>query len=209
MVYAFSDIAFTPSVKALQEKAGSRDSYARMEAAAGDRGAALTEREAEFLSLADSFYMATVGETGWPYIQHRGGPAGFVRVLDERTIGFADFAGNRQYISVGNLAGNDRVSLFFMNYAERRRLKMLGRARLVDRADEDLVGKLAVPGYRARIERAFVITIEAFDWNCSQHITPRVSVADIEGHVRTLHERLAELEAENARIRAEAASART
>ena len=179
MAYAFSDIAFTPTVKALQEQAGSRESYARMEAADDDRGVTLTSREAAFLAERDSFYMATVGEAGWPYVQHRGGPLGFVHVLDERTIGFADFAGNRQYVSVGNLTNDDRVSLFFMSYAERRRLKMLGHARLIAPSDAELLSKLAVPGYRARVERGILIRIAAFDWNCPQHITPRFTEADI------------------------------
>jgi predicted pyridoxine 5'-phosphate oxidase superfamily flavin-nucleotide-binding protein len=194
MGYAFSDIAFTPGVKALQTAAGSRASYARLEASADDRGATLTDAEAAFLAERDSFYMATVSETGWPYLQHRGGPAGFVKVLDEKTIGFADFAGNRQFISVGNLGGNDRVSLFFMHYAARQRLKVLGRARFVEADDAGTLAKLALPGYRGRVERGVVIDVAAFDWNCPQHITPRYSQADVEHVVGGLQSRIAELE---------------
>jgi predicted pyridoxine 5'-phosphate oxidase superfamily flavin-nucleotide-binding protein len=139
--------------------------------------------------------MATVGETGWPYIQHRGGPAGFVRVLDGSTIGFADFRGNRQYISVGNLAGYDRVSLFFMDYASKTRLKLLGRARVVGADDPAVKESLAVPGYRGLPERGLLIQVEAFDWNCSQHITPRFTLPEIETATAPLRARIEELEA--------------
>ena len=155
-----------------QERNGSRSSYARLESRDlynNKFGA----NEVEFISQRDSFYMATVNETGWPYVQHRGGPPGFVRVLNDQTIGIADFAGNRQYISVGNLHGNDRVSLFFMDYPNCTRLKLLGRARTIGLDDIELLEKLRVEGYRARVERGMIITLEGFDWNCSQHITPR------------------------------------
>jgi hypothetical protein len=155
--------------------------------------------ETGFIGERDSFYMASVGETGWPYIQHRGGPLGFVRVLDEQTLGFADFRGNRQYVSVGNLTKNDRVSLFFMDYANRNRLKLLGRVRLIEANDRAVLERLAVPGYRAAIERGFLITVEAFDWNCSQHITPRFTVADVEQATSKLRERIADLETQLAR----------
>ena len=194
MTYKFHDIAFTPAVRALQEQMGSRDAYSRAEGgpAHHDR---LGEREAAFIGLRDSFYMATVSETGWPYIQHRGGPAGFVKVLDATTLGLADFRGNRQYVSVGNLAGNDRVALFFMDYPHRARLKLLGRARAVEREeDPELIACLAVPDYRATVERATVISVEAFDWNCSQHITPRFAADDIAAAVAPLHDRIRELE---------------
>lgn len=158
-------------------------------------GDPLGEREAEFIAARDSFYMATVGETGWPYVQHRGGPAGFVRVLDEKTLGFADFRGNRQYVSVGNLQGNDRVSLFFMDYAGKTRLKLLGRARTLAPDDPVVAEKLAVPGYRGLPERGLLIDVEAFDWNCSQHITPRFTLPEIEAATAPLRTRIAELEA--------------
>lgn len=134
----------------------------------------LTAEEIAFIQDRDSFYMATVTETGWPYIQHRGGPRGFLRVLDGQTLAFADFRGNRQLLSVGNLAVNDRVALFLMNYNHRERLKILGHAKVVDARDNpELVAKLAMPGYPAKIERALVIGVVATDWNCPQHITPR------------------------------------
>lgn len=168
----FAELAFTPNVQAVQEKLGSRASYRRLE-----RGEThhqrLGARESAFIARRDSFYMATVSETGWPYVQHRGGPQGFLRVLDDSTVGFADFAGNRQYVSVGNLAGDGRIALIMVDYPNRARLKILGHARTLA-PDHPLVAeRLAVPGYRAAIERGVVISIAAFDWNCRQHITPR------------------------------------
>jgi predicted pyridoxine 5'-phosphate oxidase superfamily flavin-nucleotide-binding protein len=178
MAHKFAEIAFTPGVQAVQEEMGSRRGYARLlgGAAHHDR---LGENEADFIGARDSFYLASVSETGWPYIQHRGGPKGFVRVLDETTIGFADFSGNRQYVTAGNVAGNDRVSLFLMDYPNRTRLKILGHARQIGLKDEALE-RLIVPGYRARVERGFIVTIAAFDWNCPQHITPRFTIDEIE-----------------------------
>ena len=148
-----------------------------------------------FIAERDSFYMATVSETGWPYIQHRGGPTGFVRIIDEKTIGFADFAGNRQYVSVGNLQTDDRVSLFFMDYPNQTRLKLLGHARLIEAGDAKLLERLQVPDYGARIERGMVITIEGYDWNCPQHITPRFTEAQVLSMIAPLRNRVAELEA--------------
>lgn len=169
MGHKFADRAFTPTVKAVQEQLGSRRAYARLEAGPDTHGR-LGTKETEFIRRRDSFYMATVSETGWPYIQHRGGPPGVLRVLDETTIGFADFSGNRQYVSVGNLSGNNRVALFLMDYRNQRRLKILGRARTVAADDQMLLSDLVMSDYRARMERGVVIAIEAFDWNCSQHI---------------------------------------
>jgi hypothetical protein len=194
MGHRFAEIAFTPRVKAVQERHGSRKSYARLEGGEPVRHR-LSAREAQFIAERDSFYMATVSETGWPYIQHRGGPKGFLRVLDEKTLGFADFSGNRQYISVGNLAGNDRVSLFLMDYANKARLKVLGRARVVPAHEPGTLERLAVDGIDARIERGLLIDVEAFDWNCSQHITERYSLADVENATHALRNRIAELEA--------------
>ena len=201
MGHKFAELAFTPAVRAMQEKLGSRNSYSRMESgeARNDR---LGPSESGFIAERDSFYMASVSETGWPYIQHRGGPQGFVRVLDEKTLGFADFRGNRQYVSVGNLMKDDRVSLFFMDYANRTRLKLLGRAKLVDVSDGDTLKPLKVPGYRAAVERGFIIAIEAFDWNCPQHITQRYSLDDVEQASAPLRQRIAELEAKLASLRA-------
>ncbi|MBK8157447.1 MAG: pyridoxamine 5'-phosphate oxidase family protein [Rhodospirillaceae bacterium] len=195
MGHRFAEIAFTDSVKAMQEAMGSRSSYQHMEEMDEPVNQVLGANEAGFIGARDSFYMATVSETGWPYVQHRGGPAGFVRVLDEKTIGFADFRGNRQYISVGNVMKDNRVSLFFMDYAHRTRLKLLGRARTVDLSDGDLLSKLEVPTYRARVERGIVIDVEAFDWNCPQHIVERFTLAEIESAVAPLQTRIAELEA--------------
>ena len=175
----FAEIAFTESVCEMQSAQGSRDSYAAM-AAGEDSNYLLSQRETDFIAARDSIYLASISETGWPYIQHRGGPIGFVRILDEQTIGFADFRGNRQYVSVGNVKKNDRVSLFFMDYPNRTRLKMLGRIRVVGNEEPEQLAKLAVDNYRARVERGMLITVEAFDWNCPQHITPRYTLAELE-----------------------------
>lgn len=188
MARAFAEIAFTDSVKAAQSRYGSRKAYAGFEFDE-ERRDRLTEREIAFLAERDSFYMGSVGENGWPYVQHRGGPMGFLKVLDEKTVGFADFRGSRQYISVGNLNADDRVSLFLMDYPNRRRLKLWARARIVhENEDPELVARLEDPSYRARVERGVVMTIEAVDWNCPQHITPRYSQADVERLVGSLIE---------------------
>jgi uncharacterized protein len=198
----FGDIAFTPAVQAVQIARGSRRAYAA-QAARADGDDRLGGDEVAFIEARDSFYLASVGETGWPYIQHRGGPVGFLRVLDAHTIGFADFSGNRQYISVGNVGGDDRVCLFLMDYPHRTRLKILGHARLTE-SPEDLA-RLVVSEYRAPIERGWVITVAAFDWNCQKHIVPRFTIADIDPMVARvvapLEARIAELEAELAQAR--------
>jgi len=200
MGHKFAEIAFTSTVRQVQEQLGSRSSYARVEASEAVRTHVLGPSEAGFIGERDSVYMASVSETGWPYIQHRGGPKGFVRVLDEKTIGFADYRGNRQYVSVGNLMTNDRVALFFMDYPNRTRLKLLGRAKLIDASDTATLERLDVPGYRARIERGFLISVEAFDWNCPQHITQRYTLADVEQATAALRQRIGELETELTRI---------
>ena len=174
MGHKFAEIGFTQAVKEVQARLGSRKNYERMEGGE-DFNHRLGVAETEFIQARDSFYMASVSESGWPYIQHRGGPKGFMKVLDEKTLGFADYNGNRQYISTGNFANNDKVSLFFMDYPNKTRLKLLGRIKLVDTADHELLTKLQDDDYRARVERAFVIQVEAFDWNCPKHITPRYS----------------------------------
>jgi hypothetical protein len=191
--HKFAELAFTPKVKAAQEQHGSRRAYSRMESGE-DHHDVLGPNEAGFIGARDSFYMATVSETGWPYIQHRGGPAGFVRILDDKTIGFADFRGNRQYVSVGNLQTEDRVSLFLIDYPNRARLKILGRARMVDTSDKETLQRLSMPEYGAQVERGILISIEAFDWNCPQHITPRFTLAEIEEGTAPLRQRIAELE---------------
>ncbi|MDX2104449.1 MAG: pyridoxamine 5-phosphate oxidase [Alphaproteobacteria bacterium] len=196
MAHKFADITFTPTVKDLQTQMGSRSSYARWEEAPEAINHLLTGAEAGFIAARDSVYMASVGETGWPYIQHRGGPIGFVKVLDEHTLGFADFRGNRQYITVGNVTNNNRVSLFFMDYANKRRLKLLGRAQIIGTEDTATLERLALPDYRARVERGILITVEGFDWNCPQHITERFTLAEVSAMAASLTTRIAELEAE-------------
>jgi predicted pyridoxine 5'-phosphate oxidase superfamily flavin-nucleotide-binding protein len=190
----YAQLAFTPAVKQLQERDGSRSHYARSEAAATGADP-LGADEAEFIAERDSFYLATVSETGWPYLQHRGGPRGFLKVLDARTVGFADFRGNRQHLSEGNLAGNDRVSLILVDYPKRRRLKLLGRARMVEAGEASgLIAQLADAGYAAHVERAVVIRVEAYDWNCPQHITPRYSELELGAVLEPLRARIRELE---------------
>ncbi len=203
MGHKFAEIAFTKSVREVQQELGSRKGYLSMEAGE-DSNHLLGEREREFISARDSFYMASVSDTGWPYVQHRGGPAGFMKVLNERTIGFADFRGNRQYVSVGNLRKDDRVSLFFMDYPNRQRLKLLGRVRLLTAdssavEDSALLAELKIDDYRGRVERGFVIDVEAFDWNCPQHITPRYTQPELD-------ELITPLLAENERLKAELAA---
>ncbi|MGD9919934.1 MAG: pyridoxamine 5'-phosphate oxidase family protein [Pseudorhodoplanes sp.] len=199
MIYGFADIAFTPTVKSVQEQMGSRASYARFEVGPETRNRQLSDTESGFIGARDSFYIATVSETGWPYVQHRGGPTGFVRILSETTIGFADFSGNRQYVSVGNLMTDDRVSLFFMDYATKKRLKLFGRAKVVGLDSHATLSQLEMPDYRARIERGFLIEIEAFDWNCPQHIAQRLTHDEVSTVTAPLTSRIAELEAELAR----------
>ena len=201
MGHKFAEIAFTPNVKNQQERSGSRHSYARLEMGS-DHHDKLGPNEAAFIAERDSFYMATVSETGWPYIQHRGGPPGFVRILGEKTIGFADFAGNRQYVSVGNMQNDDRVAMFFMDYANQTRLKLLGRVRLVQLDESKLLEQLQLPDYRARVERGMVITIEGFDWNCPQHITPRFTETQVVAMVAPFKDKIAELEAKLVSLRA-------
>lgn len=208
MGYGFLDIASTPSVKSAQAANGSADLWAGFE---GDRDFdRFTEAEAAFIAARDSFYMASVSETGWPYVQHRGGPPGFLRVLDERTLGVADFRGNRQYVSLGNLQSCDRVSLILVDYPARRRLKLYGHVEVRDLArDPPLAARLATPGYRGLAERAFVIRLAHFDWNCPQHITPRFTEAELDAVLAPVRDRLAALSAENEALRVELAAART
>jgi predicted pyridoxine 5'-phosphate oxidase superfamily flavin-nucleotide-binding protein len=202
MSAAYYRTLFGNTARAMQQKAGSRSAYARMEAMSADPVNPLTEKERSFLALRDSFYMATVSETGWPYLQHRGGPQGFVKVLDHSTIGFADYGGNRQYLSVGNLIGDDRVSLFFMDYPNRRRLKLIGHARTVE-LDEN-AALTAIVAQDARIpERLILIDVVGFDWNCPQHITPRFTQAEIDAETADLREENEALRTELARLKGE------
>jgi len=203
MSRAFADLAFTPTVRALQSELGSRELYASLDTVA-DRRDALTPREATFIASLDGFAQASVGETGWPYVQHRGGPPGFLKVLDPKTLGYADFRGNVQYVSAGNLRRNDRVAMLLIDHAKRRRLKILGHARLVTAAENpELVARVALPEYDAVVERAVIITVAAYDWNCPQHITPRFTAAEVEAAIAPLRAELALLHADVARLRGE------
>jgi predicted pyridoxine 5'-phosphate oxidase superfamily flavin-nucleotide-binding protein len=199
MPYGFLDIAVTPSVRAAQAAMGVDQHWQQFK---GERTFdKLTPNEAAFIAQRDSFYMATVSETGWPYVQHRGGAPGFLKVIDEKTLACADFRGNRQYISVGNLAANDRACLFLMDYPRRQRLKIYARVELVTLSERpELFEKLATPGYTAKIERALVFHLEAFDWNCPQHITPRFTQKELEPVLASARERIEALEAENRQL---------
>jgi predicted pyridoxine 5'-phosphate oxidase superfamily flavin-nucleotide-binding protein len=205
MTHSSTDIAFTPSVKREQERRGSRPAYARIE----DKGGwdtTITPEVAASIAEARSFYLATANGDGQPYIQHRGGPPGFLRVLDETTLAFADFAGNRQYITTGNLADNPRAFIFVMDYARRRRLKIWGRARVVT-DDPELIARLFPGGYRARPEQAILFTIEAWDRNCPQHIPQMFHTEDVAGAIERLEARIGALEAENTALRTKVTSA--
>lgn len=192
-------VGFTEAIKAAQSRLGSRDAYARMDAKGGWK-TTVTPDLADFIATRDSAYLATASAEGQPYIQHRGGPKGFIKVLDERTLAFADFSGNKQYISLGNLSENDRAHLFLMDYANRQRIKIWGRAKMVE-DDPELVAKLADDGYKAKPERALVFTVEGWDPNCPQHIPQRYSEEDIAPAFEKLQSRIAELEAELAEAR--------
>jgi predicted pyridoxine 5'-phosphate oxidase superfamily flavin-nucleotide-binding protein len=194
-----SDVAFTPTVKAIQARKGSRDGYAAMERRGGWR-TAITPDLAAFIGEQVSVFLATVNAEGQPYIQHRGGPAGFLHVLDDRTIAFADFAGNRQYITSGNLADNPKAHLFLIDYAARRRVKIWGEARVAE-ADAGLLARLMPEGYKARGEQVILFTVSAWDSNCHQHIPQRFDVADVAAALADRDSRIAELEAEIARLK--------
>jgi uncharacterized protein len=204
MAKSFGSLVFTPVIKALQERYGSRQQYARLEHAAGDAPARLGPDEIEYLAGRDTFYMASIGETGWPYIQHRGGPKGFLKVIDDRTIAFADFRGNRQYVSTGNLMTNDRVALILVDYPRQLRLKILGHAEILEgEAAKDWISKVRDPGYKATVERVFVIHVEAFDWNCQQHITARFTEEEIQEALEPFETRMQKLEDDNKKLREE------
>ena len=195
MAYGFIETLSTPGVRAAQVANGSLDMWEDF----GGHCAfdCFTAAEAAFVQARDSFYMATVSESGWPYVQHRGGPVGFLKALDEKTLGFADFRGNRQYISLGNVASDDRTALVLMDYPNRKRLKILAHMSARDLAAEpELAERLSPPGYKGRPERAFILKLESFDWNCPQHITQRFTTAEVAAGTSVLRERLAEAEAE-------------
>lgn len=202
MTHRLGELLFTPAVKALQERYGSRRQYDRL-ARGGDTDPHLGAVEKDFIAERDSFYIATVGSSGWPYVQHRGGPKGFLVVADEQTLAFADFRGNRQYVSAGNVTTDARVALILMDYPAQARLKVLGHASILE-ADQAAAWRerLQTSGYEAVIERVFLIRVAAFDWNCPQHITPRYSEEEVRGALAPIERRLGELERENAELRA-------
>jgi predicted pyridoxine 5'-phosphate oxidase superfamily flavin-nucleotide-binding protein len=193
MADKFMQMVLTPAVQRAEDKYFGKHQVVQ----SAPESNALTASEAFFIDSRDSFYMATISETGWPYVQHRGGPPGFVKVLGPNLIGFADLKGNRQLISTGNLDASDRVALFMMDYPHRTRLKLLGHARVLDaREHTELVAELAPASLRSKVERLFLIQVISYDWNCPQYITPRFTVAEIEKYIGPLKARIAELEAQ-------------
>lgn len=196
MSHKFYEIMFTDAVKAAQERYGSRRQYEKIQHGKA-RGEVLADAEIDFIEQRDGFYMATVGEQLHPYLQYRGGRRGFLKILDERTLGFADFRGNLQYISVGNLRANNKAALFLMDYANQRRLKILAETEVKDAGDApELIERLRDAGYEAKIERAIILHVEAFDWNCPQHITPRYTIDEIKTMVQPMNEYIERLEKE-------------
>ncbi|WP_424832963.1 pyridoxamine 5'-phosphate oxidase family protein [Ruegeria sp.] len=203
MPRAFSQLTFTPSVLTHQERMGSAKTYSKFIEGGPEQGHEIGPNEKSFIEARDGFYQATVSETGWPYVQYRGGPIGFLKVLDKRTIGYADLTGNKQYISRGNLDGNDRVAMILMDYANQRRLKILGRVSF--REGADAAAHLLPETVDTPPERAAIIHVEALDWNCPRHITPRFTEDELRPHLNTLGRQMAELQAENERLKAELA----
>lgn len=208
MNHRYLEIASTPAVIAARERYGSAAQLGRVASRPRQDGVishtGLGAVEQDFIAARDGFYLASVSETGWPYVQFRGGPAGFLRIIDDETLGFADFRGNRQYITTGNVQANDRVSLFIMDYAHQRRLKIFGHMRVIDARDDPvLIERLRMPAYSGRVERAVMVTVEAFDWNCPQHITPRFSEAELKAALEPVRDELAALRLENQRLRSE------
>src|SRR5580692_9801377 len=190
MAYTFGSLVFTPVIKALQERYGSRKQYARRETS-GFSQEGLGPSEIDFLAECDSFYIASIGETGWPYVQHRGGPKGFLKVIDEHTVGFADFRGNKQFVSTGNLMTDDRVALILVDYPRQLRLKILGHVQIFEgEQGKEWIEKTRDPDYKATIERVFVIRLEAFDWNCQQHIIPRFTENEIKEALAPFEKRM-------------------
>jgi hypothetical protein len=209
MAYNFPKLMFTPAMKALQEKHGSRRQYARFEDVASPD--CFGPNEQRYIATRDSFYIASVAANGWPYVQHRGGPAGFLKTLDPTTLAFADFRGNKQYVTEGNLSSENRVALILVDYPSQSRLKILGRAELIE-PDKDatrfaeLIDRVRDPetfsGYGAQVEAIMVVHVEAFDWNCQQHIVPRYTTEQVQQVIAPLEQRIEELEAENAALKA-------
>jgi len=202
---SFGSLVFTPLVKQLQERYGSRRQYERMEKSGGSQDR-FTPFESEFLAQRDSFYWATTGSTGWPYVQHRGGPKGFLKVIDDHTLAFGDFRGNKQYISAGNLLTDNRVAIIMVDYPRQARLKILGRVEIIEGdAARSWLDRVRVPEEKTAIERVFVIHVEAYDWNCPQHITPRYTAEEIREGMRSIEKRVEALERENEALRKELA----
>jgi uncharacterized protein len=203
--YSFLNIAGTPSVQEAQHANGSGNYWSAFK---GDRTFdRFTDGERQFIAARDSFYMATVSETGWPYVQHRGGPPGFIRVLDDKTLGVADFRGNRQYITLGNISSGSRASLFLMDYPRRSRLKIFAHVEMKSLDENpELAKAVATPGYKAKPERVLLFHLDAFDWNCPQHITPRFSEEEVAQALLPMRKRMTELEAENKALRDKLAS---
>jgi len=205
---SFGSLVFTPVVKKLQERYGSRQQYERMQKAGASHDH-FTAFEIDFLAERDSFYWATVGTTGWPYVQHRGGPKGFLKVIDDHTLALPDFRGNKQFISTGNLLTDNRIAMILVDYPHQARLKILGRVDVLEGEKADAwMDRVRIPGYKAVIERVFVIHVEAYDWNCPQHITPRYTAEEIHDAVHAIEERLHTLETENKRLSNELAQLR-
>ncbi|MCO5733439.1 pyridoxamine 5'-phosphate oxidase family protein [Rhizobium sp. SSA_523] len=201
MAFGFLDVAVTPAVRAVQEELGVADMWADFK---GNREFdRFTEAEAAFISSRDSFYMATVSETGWPYVQHRGGPQGFLKVLDDQTLAFADYRGNFQYISLGNLSANDKACLFLMDYPRRARLKIYVYADVVALDADPAMTDAVLAGATGKVERIIRLRLQNFDWNCPQHIVPRFTEAQMAAALQPIRDRLESLEAENARLRAQ------
>ncbi|PCI45166.1 MAG: pyridoxamine 5-phosphate oxidase [Alphaproteobacteria bacterium] len=208
MARAFAEISFTPAVLNIQKQQGSAHSYAKFLTPEAERGDHLTEAEKAFIAARDGFYQATISETGWPYVQFRGGPKGFLKTINDRTIAYADFRGNRQYVSTGNLTGIDKISLILMDYPNQRRLKIWGRAKLIEKEeDAELLSSLMIDGYRAMPERAVVITIEAFDWNCPRHIPQRLTLEELQPHILPLQKQIILLDEENKALKSQLGSA--
>jgi predicted pyridoxine 5'-phosphate oxidase superfamily flavin-nucleotide-binding protein len=203
---SFRSLVFTPLVKKLQEKYGSRLQYERMENS-GPPQDRLTPFETEFLAGRDSFYMASTGSSGWPYVQHRGGLKGFLKVIDDHTLAFADLRGNKQYITTGNLLTDDRIALIMVDYPRQARLKILGHVEIFEgEKAKDWLDRVRMPKEKTGIERVFVIHVEAYDWNCPQHITPRYTVEEIREGMKEIEHRIKALEQENEKLRKELAA---
>ena len=205
MAYTFGSLVFTPVIKSLQERYGSRRQYAKRETS-GVPDYGLGPAETDFLAERDSFYMASIGSTGWPYVQHRGGTKGFLKVIDEHTLAFADFRGNKQFVSTGNLMTDDRVALILVDYPQQARLKILGHVKIFEGAEaQDWMKKLRDSSHVGVVERVFTIHVDAFDWNCPQHITPRFTEEQLRSALAPIEDRVHTLESENEKLHAEIA----